>query len=91
MEFIIEAILDIILEGSIEASKNKKIPKPIRCSLLLIIVIFFLVVIGLLFYGGILILKKNICAGIFVILVDLFLFLGCTIKFKKEYLIRKNK
>ena len=46
MKFIIELILDLLLEGSIEASKSEKVPKPIRYILIVLISLFFLAVIG---------------------------------------------
>lgn len=91
MEYIIEFILDLVFESSVEISKSK-VPKYIRYSLIVIIVLFFIVVIGLIFLVGILSLKENIFLGIFFILVGILLLLMSIIKFKKTYLkqVKKN-
>ena len=91
MEDIIEFILELILEGGIEASKNKKIPKFIRYPLILITILFFIAIIGLIFFVGIMLLKDSIIGGIFIISIGVFMFIDTIIRFKKEYLIKKEK
>lgn len=91
MEYIFEFILELVLEGSIEVSKSRKIPKYIRYPLIVIISLFFIAVIGLIFLVGILSLKENIPLGVFFILIGLFMFIMSVIKFRKTYLIKTNK
>lgn len=88
MEFIFEFILELIFEGSIEASKNRKIPKYIRYPLIVIISLFFILVIGLIFFTGILSLKKNLLLGIALILIGMLMLIMSVIKFKKVYLTK---
>lgn len=91
MEYIIEFILDLVFESSVEISKSK-VPKYIRYPLIVIVTLFFIIVIGLIFLVGILSLKENIFLGIFFILVGILLLLMSIIKFKKTYLkqVKKN-
>lgn len=91
MEYIFEAILDLLLEGGIEVSKNRKISKWIRYPIIAIITLFFLSVIGLIFLAGILIFKTNKFASIFLILIGVFMLIMSIIKFRKLYLIKKEK
>lgn len=91
MEYLFEFILELVLEGSIEASKSSKIPKWIRYLLILMISLFFIGVIGLVFWGGIIALKKNIFVGLFLILIGLFMLISSIIKFRKTYLVKINK
>lgn len=91
MEFIFEFILELLLECSIDASKSKKIPKYIRYLLIVIIVTFFIAVIGLIILTGVLILEENLLAGIFLILIGLFMLVMSIIKFRKTYLIKSSK
>ncbi len=91
MELLFEFIFELVFEGSIEVSKNRKIPKYIRYPLIVIISLFFIMVIGLIFWGGILALKENLIVGIFLILLGLFMFIMCLIKFRKTYLSKMNK
>lgn len=86
MEYLFEFILELALGGSIEISKSNKVPKVIRYPLIVIIVLFFLAVIGLIFLTGILILKENVMAGIFFIIIGMFMLVMSIIKFKKVYL-----
>ena len=88
IEFIFEVmefILELILEGSMEASKNRKVPRFIRCMLVIMISVFFLSVDGLILFAGILITKENKMAGIILILLGVFMFIMSIIKLKKLY------
>lgn len=85
MEFLIEAVLDLIFEGSIEISSNKKVPKWIRYPLIVLIILFCMIVILGLLIIGIVMLKESILAGIITISVSLILFILGIIKFNKIY------
>lgn len=76
MELIFEILLELVFEGSVEISKNKKVSKWIRYPLIFIICLFFLSVFSLLIFTGIISLKKNPYLGVFLILVSLF-FISC--------------
>lgn len=89
MEYIIEFIFELLFEGSLEISKNKKVPKYIRYPLIVIILIFFILVIGLILLTGILSLKENIIIGLLFIIIGLLLLTLSIIKFIKIYLKRK--
>lgn len=89
METIFEFILELLLEGSIEISKSRKIPKYIRYPLIGLLSLFFLAVVGLIFLAGILCLKENIFAGILLILFGALLPIMAGLKLRKAYLARK--
>lgn len=91
MEFVIEVLMEFLLEGSISISSNKKYPKIIRYPLLFFVFLFFGSVFFLLFWFGIMLLKENVYGGIFILLVALLLFIGAFLKFKKIYLRKKEK
>lgn len=91
MEYVFEFLLELILEGSIEASKSSKIPKYIRYPLIVLIVCFFAAVIGLIFFTGILFIKESLVGGICFILIGLFLLVSSIIQFRKTYLIKKDQ
>lgn len=80
MEFIIELLLDLVIEGSIELSSNNKTPKWLRYPLAIFIILFFTIVIIGLFILGIFILNKDTFAGIFVIAVSLVMAVSIIIK-----------
>lgn len=89
-EFLLE-LLELVLEGSIKASKSRKVPCYIRYTLIIIISLFFIAVIGIVFFVGILALKKNVLAGILVILVGLLLLIMGIAEFRKTYLDKVGK
>lgn len=91
MEFLFELIFELIFEGSLEASKNKKLPKVVRYLFIALIILFFCFAIGLILLTGVLLLKENIVAAIFMLLLGLFFLIMSIIKFKKVYLKNNEK
>lgn len=53
LDAIVEIILDIILEGAIEAAGSKKVPLPVRVILVGMIILLSLGVVALVFWIGI--------------------------------------
>jgi len=90
MDFIIELILELFLEGSIEISSNRKISKWIRYPLIILIVTLFVAVISLIFYVGLSLLNDFLLLAIFFILIAIIMFTNCIIKFKKIYIEKKK-
>ncbi len=91
MEYLFEFLLDLVLEGSIEASKNEKIPKYIRYPIIVFISFFFLLIIGLILWVGFSLLKENLACGLFFLFLGLFMLGMGIIKFRKLYLVKKSK
>ena len=54
MEFLFEILLELILEGTMTASQNKKVPKAVRVFLIVLISALYLSVIGLILLIGVL-------------------------------------
>ena len=90
MEYLIELILELVLEGGLEATKSDKIPKTIRYIILGIILLFFIAVIGIIYLTAFLILKQSIVGFILFFLLATFMLISTIIKFKKEYLKKIN-
>lgn len=91
MEFIVELILELFLEGGIEVSSNKNISKWIRYPILVLMVLFFLVVIFGIIILGLFLLPESIFGGIFVTVVGLVMLGMAIYKFKTGYLEVINK
>lgn len=91
MDLLIEIILELILEGSIEISSNRKVPKWIRYPLILILTILFSIIIVGIFILGLYIYKESIILSILLIICSIALLIGCIIKFKKLYLEKREK
>lgn len=86
MEYFFEIIIEILLEGSINISSNKKISKWIRYPLIMLIILFFLLVIGGIAFIGICNFKTNSYLSIFLIICSLLLLIASIIKFRNTYL-----
>lgn len=71
MELIIEFIIELILEGSFELSKNLKTPKWLRYPLIILVILFFLAVIAIIFIVGYLALKENTIIGLLIIIISI--------------------
>lgn len=90
MDFIFELIVELLVEGSFEASSNKKLSKWIRYPILFLLILFFAaVILGVLFLGFIL-LQNNILAAICMLFLGVFMLIGSIIKFRKMFLRKKD-
>ncbi len=73
LDMLIEILLEIIIEGSLEASESKKVPMPVRILLAAGMVLIFGAVVGMLIWNGV--IRKNllliICGVLFLALVIL--------------------
>lgn len=90
MDIIIEIFFDLLLEGSIELSTNKKVPKWIRYPLIMVMLFLLAIVIYGLFYSGLVQINKNFFFGAILILIGLALVIGIVFKIIKEYNIRRK-
>ena len=53
LEAVFEIILDIVLEGALEAAGSKKVPMPVRIILAGMILLMMLAVVALVFWAGV--------------------------------------
>lgn len=90
MEFIIELILELLLEGSIEVSSNRKVSKWIRYPLTIFITTIFSGVILLIIFLGLSLLNDWFLAGIIFLIIGIVMFVSAVIKFKKLYIEKKK-
>lgn len=90
MEYVIEAVLDLVLGLGIEASKNKKVPKIIRWLLIGLIMFLFIGVIGIVLFAGVLVLLQDIIGGVIIITIGIIMLISAITKFKKIYIKKKH-
>lgn len=90
MEFIFELIAEVLVDGGIEVSTNKKISKWIRYPILFILISLFLAVEFLVFFVGISIFEKSALGSILIIFVGIILFIGVIFRFRKLYIENKK-
>lgn len=82
MDFILELLSELIFEGTVEISKNRKVPKYIRYSLIILIILLcFMVIMGLIALG-IFIASKNLMEGIMLSSIGVLLLILSVFKFK---------
>lgn len=70
MDFIIELILELAIEGSLAIGTNKKISRWIRYPLLFLLAIFYICILGVIAVAGIKILDSNFILGIVFLIFD---------------------
>lgn len=85
MESLLELLLELIIEGSISLSTNKKVSKIIRYPLIILIILFFSAILIGLLWLGIFIWESNLYASLFIIMVDIILIISLIYRFKKIY------
>ena len=91
MDDLIEFALELLLEGSMELSKNKKVPKWIRYPLIVLLTLFFgTVTVGLVVIGILLIPDSPIGGGLIAIVGAVLLVLGLR-KAVKQYAKHRPK
>lgn len=90
MEFVFEFLLDLILEGSMELSSNKKISKFIRYPLICLIALFFTAIILLILFLGLALLNENILASLLMLGIGIAMLYFGIVKFKNMYIERKK-
>lgn len=91
MELIIEFILELLFEGTIELLPNKKVPGWIRYPLACLVMLLFVGVIAFFFLCGISAFKENILFGIFFIVIGIVMLIGVINKFVKIKSDIRNK
>lgn len=89
MDFLFELLLELAAEGTVELSKSRKVPKPIRWLLIGIIALFGAAVIGLMLFASITALRDNVLFGILLLAITLFMLVMGVIKFRDTYLKKK--
>ena len=90
MELLIEFLVELILEGSLEISEDEKMPRWLRYICLIIgTLVFGAVTIGL-FILGVYLGRENIYVGIFLIIIAFILLISGIVKFEKKYIQKRT-
>jgi hypothetical protein len=88
MELIIEFIIELLLEGSFELSKNLKTPKWLRYPLIALVILFFIAVIAIILIVGFLALEESTIIGLLLIIIAAAFGVYCISKFIDLYIKR---
>ena len=88
MDLIIEFIIELILEGSFELSKNLKTPKWLRYPLIILVLLFFIAIIAIIFIVGLMTLKESTIIGLLLIIISVAFTVFSIAKFIDIYIKR---
>lgn len=88
MDFIIELLVELLLDGSFELSKTKKTPSWLRYPLIIIVMLIFLGSAAIILITGYLGLKDIPILGIIILLLGFTYIIVCIKKFKHIYIKR---
>lgn len=92
MDFIIDVIIDLILEEGVNASKSNRLPKGIRYFLFALVLILYICIIGLITIIGISLLEDNkLVEGILTLIFALCILVLCILRFKAVYTKKTTK
>lgn len=87
MDFILEMICEVLLEGTLEVAGSRKVPLWIRIPLIILFGLFFGFIIICILILGLKILKENVLGGMALIIIDVIMIVGLGryfIKFKRS-------
>ncbi len=90
MEYIIELLLELVLEGMMEASKRDRLPQGLRYLLITLLSLFFVGIIGILFFIGRITIQDNIIVGLLFLLLGISFLIASILKFKNVYFRKEN-
>lgn len=85
MDFLIEFLVELFLEGCIELGTNRKVPAMIRYPLLLLICLVLFLVLGGIFFLVFVAWKENIALSIVLIIIGLVFIFGFGMKVRYIY------
>lgn len=89
MDIVLEFFLELIVDGGIEASGNKKLSRWIRYPLIALVVLFFGTVIALIFYLALGLSSNEPVASVAFSSLGVFLLVGTVLKFRKLYFAKR--
>lgn len=84
MDFLIEFLGELLIEGSMELATNKKISKWIRYPLIMLLSIFYSIIIFEILYLGLKLMHENIIISMILILISILLLIGTFIVFYRK-------
>lgn len=90
MDIVLEFFLELIVDGGIEASGNKKLSRWIRYPLIALVVLFFGAVIAMMFYLAFGLSSDEPVASVIFSLLGLFFLVGTVLKFRKLYFVKRT-
>lgn len=91
MDIVLEFFLELIVDGGIEASGNKKLSRWIRYPLIELVVLFFGAVIAMMFYFAFGLSSDEPVASVIFSLLGLFFLVGTVLKFRKLYFAKRSE
>lgn len=90
MDIILGFFLELLVDGVIETSGNKKLSRWIRYPLILLVVLFFGAVIAIVFYLAFGLSAEEPVASVILSLLGLLLLVGTVLKFRKLYFAKRT-
>ena len=90
MELLIELIMELAFEGTMELSTSRKVPDWIRYPLIVLIGLFFAAFIGLMLLIGLLFLQEAWYVGILFLAMGIFFAYMTIRKFRRVYILKKD-
>ena len=90
LDFILAILVELFVEGTVELSKNVKVPKAIRYPLLGLIILFILAVIVGIFILGFNLLTEDILLSVVIFSIGAVFIAGLSVKIYKLFKNRNS-
>ena len=90
IDFILAILVELFVEGTLELSKDIKVPKFIRYPLLGLIILFILAVIVGIFILGFNLLTEDILLSVVIFIIGAFFIAGLGVKIHKFFKNRNS-
>ncbi len=85
MDILFEFLLELLLEGSVEAATSPRLPKWVRYPLIFLVFAFIFGVCALLVVAGVAAMRESTFIGVFLIVLGIALFFGAGYGLWKKY------
>ena len=90
MEFLIELIMELVFEGTLDQSTNRKVPNWIRYPLIVLVGLFFTAVVGIILLVGLVVLREYWFVGLPLIALAIGFALLTVRKFRRVYIQKRD-
>lgn len=84
MDFVVELVVELLMEGSVSTIHNPKISKWIRYPILFLLIIVYSIVVFGIGILGISLMPKHWQIGVFLFTISIVLFLASAYRYKKK-------
>ncbi len=77
IEFFAELLMDVTIDTAIDATKNRRLPKPVRYLIAILLALVFFAIIALVYIVGAKVWEQSVICGILILAIGVLLTVCC--------------